>query len=96
MAPGTFTSGGSGDCDGSTDTTVVGKVCAVMDGLGLSNLSSVSVTYPDGQLPGESVRVSAQYEYNYITPVNALINFFSAGSVGDTITVSSTTDMRLE
>ena len=32
---GTFTSGGSGNCNGSTNTTVVGKVCTTMDGLNL-------------------------------------------------------------
>lgn len=96
MPPGTFTSGGSGDCDGNTNTTVVGKVCTVMDGMNLTNLTSVSVTYPEGQLPGNSVRVTAQYEYNYITPISGLVSFFTAGNIGDSIAVSSSTDMRLE
>ena len=93
---GTFTSGGSGQCNGTTTTTVVGKVCSTMNGLSLSDLSSVSVTYPTGKTSGQSVRVSAQYHYDYITPVDAILNALSGGSVGDHITLSNTTDMRLE
>jgi hypothetical protein len=40
--------------------------------------------------------VRAQYEYHYITPIRAVVSFFSAGSLDDTISVTSTTDMRLE
>jgi Flp pilus assembly protein TadG len=93
---GTFTSGGSGDCNGSTTTSTVGKVCATMDGLNLSRVESVTVTYPSGKIPGNPVRVHAQYEYHYITPVKAIVNFLTAGAMSETITVSSTTDMRLE
>ena len=93
---GTFTSGGSGQCNGSTSTSAVGRVCSAMDGLQLSNIQSVSVTYPQGQLPGNSVRVQTQYRYQYITPVKAIVNFLSAGSMPGYITITSTTDMRLE
>jgi Flp pilus assembly protein TadG len=94
--PGTFTSGGAGQCNGSTTTTIVGKVCTTMNGLSLSDLSSVSVTYPGGRTTGQSVRVSAQYQYDYITPLDTILNALSGGSVGDHITLSNTTDMRLE
>jgi hypothetical protein len=67
-----------------------------LNGLNLSNLDSVSVTYPTGQEPGQPVRVAVQYEYRYITPVRAVVNFLSAGALDDTITLSATTDMRLE
>jgi len=93
---GTFTSGGSGDCDGSMTTSTVGKVCSTMNGLNLTNVDSVSVTYPQGNEPGKPVRVQASYEYHYITPLKAVVNFISAGSLNDTITVTSATDMRLE
>lgn len=93
---GTFTTGGSGECNGSTTTTTVGRVCGVLDGLRLTNVSSVSVTYPNGQAPGEAVHVSVQYTYQYITPVKRLVNFFSGGSMGASLTISSATDMRLE
>jgi Flp pilus assembly protein TadG len=93
---GTFTSGGSGDCNGSTTTSTVGRVCSAMNGLQLTNIQSVSVTYPSGQLPGNPVRVSAEYRYQYITPVKAIVNFLSAGALPGYLTVSSSTDMRLE
>ena len=93
---GTFTSGGSGDCNGTMSTSTVGKVCSTMNGMNLSNVQSVSVTYPQGNEPGKPVRVRAQYQYHYITPVKAVVNFFSGGAMGETITVTSTTDMRLE
>jgi Flp pilus assembly protein TadG len=95
-AAGTFTSGGSGECNGSTSTTTVGKVCATMNGLDLTQVASVGVTYPNGNSPGNTVHVAASYNYQYITPLRRLVNFFSAGSLGSTITVSSSTDMRLE
>jgi len=93
---GAFTSGGAGDCNGSTGTTAVGKVCSTMKGLNLDNITDVSVTYPDGNHPGESVRVSVTYHYNYITPIQRLLNFFAAGDVGPSIPVTSPVDMRLE
>ena len=93
---GTFTTGGSGECNGSTKTTTVGRVCATLGGLDLTKIGSVSVTYPSGNSPGNSVKVSASYNYQYITPLKRLVNFFSAGALGSTITVSSSTDMRLE
>jgi Flp pilus assembly protein TadG len=93
---GTFTSGGSGDCNGSTTTTTVGKVCATLNGLDLKKVSNVSVTYPSGDSPGNSVHVSVTYNYQYITPIRRLVNFFSAGTLGSTVSVSSSVDMRLE
>lgn len=95
-AAGTFTSGGSGDCNGSTTTTAVGKVCTAMNGLSLSDITSVSVTYPNGKVSGQSVRVQASYRYEYITPVRTLVNVLSGGSLDDHLTLSATTDMRLE
>lgn len=94
--PGVFTSGGSGQCDGNTTTTTVGRVCSVLDGLNLTNVQNVSVTYPSGITPGNPVRVSATYRYQYITPVKRLVSFFSGGSLPDYLTITSSTDMRLE
>lgn len=93
---GTFTSGGSGECDGSTQTTVVGKVCSNMKGLDLDDVQDVSVTYPNGKIPGNSVVVSADYNYQYITPIKGIVNVLSGGSLGGSIPLSATTDMRLE
>ena len=93
---GTFAGGGTGQCDGATTTSAVGRVCSAMDGLNLTNIQTVSVTYPNGQIPGNSVRVHTEYQYHYITPVRALLSAFSGGSIPAYLTISSTTDMRLE
>jgi Flp pilus assembly protein TadG len=93
---GTFTSGGSGECNGSTSTTAVGRVCKTLDGLNLADISSVAVTYPNGHAPGNSVHVSASYHYHYITPVHGIVNFLSGGSMPNYLTITSATDMRLE
>ena len=85
-----------GNCDGVTNTTVVGRVCVAIEGLDRADLTSVAVTYPNGQAPGESVVVSADYTYNYITPLGDMVDFFSAGSFPDTLSLSTSTDMRLE
>ena len=84
------------DCDGSTSTTVIGRVCVAMEGLNLSDLQVVSVSYPDGQEPGNQVVVSAQYTYNYITPLGDIADFFSGGTFPDMLSLSTSTDMRLE
>jgi Flp pilus assembly protein TadG len=85
-----------GNCDGVDNTTVVGRVCVSIEGLDRADLTSVAVDYPDGQNPGESVVVSADYTYNYITPLGDIVDFFSGGSFPDTLSLSTATDMRLE
>jgi Flp pilus assembly protein TadG len=87
--------GGSGVCTSTTSGTAHAKACAAMGGLDATE-ATVNVTYPNGQVPGQSVRVAATYDYEYITPLSAVINFFSGGSMGDSVTVSASTDMRLE
>lgn len=107
--PGTFTAGGSGECNGSTTTTVVGRVCSTLDGLGLTNIQSVSVQSCTTASPavcstatlanmtsGKSLKVTANYQYHYITPVRRLVNFFSGGAIGSTLSITSATDMRIE
>jgi Flp pilus assembly protein TadG len=98
---GTFSAGGSGDCNGSVSTNVVGKVCSTINGLDLTDLQTVSVTCPDTGTsppcdPGDSIQVAATYRYHYITPVKVFVNVLSGGSMPDYITVSSTTKMRQE
>ena len=98
---GTFTAGGSGDCNGSTSTNIVGKVCSTMNGLDLTDLQSVTTACPDTSTtppcnPGDAIEVSAEYRYHYITPVKSIVNVLSGGSMPNYITVSSTTTMRQE
>ena len=84
------------DCDGVTNTNTVGRVCVAMEGLNLDNIDSLSVTYPDGEAPGNSVVVSAEYTHEFITPLAAMASFFSGGSFPETITLETSSDMRLE
>lgn len=83
------------DCDGVTNDTVYGRLCVVTGGLDLNELAP-SVTYPDGIGPGNSVVVAANYDYHFITPLGDLLDFFSGGSFPTIISLSSSTDMRLE
>jgi Flp pilus assembly protein TadG len=84
------------NCDGTTNTTVIGRVCVAINGLDLAAVDDVSVTYPDGQAPGNSVIVAAQYTYTFITPLGAIVSRISGGSFDDSLTLSTSTDMRLE
>ena len=83
------------DCDGVTNDTVYGRLCITTGGLDLNELAP-SVTYPDGISPGNSVVVAADYDYHFITPLGDLLDFFSGGSFPTIISLSSSTDMRLE
>jgi len=40
--------------------------------------------------------VDVSYDYFLITPLANIMGMISGGSIGDTLTLSSTTDMRLE
>jgi Flp pilus assembly protein TadG len=91
-APGSFPT----NCDGVSNTTTVGRVCVAMEGLDLDSIASLSVTYPNGQSPGNSVVVSAEYTHEFITPLADLASFFSGGSFPDTLSLDTSSDMRLE
>ena len=84
------------NCDGTSNTTVIGRVCYTIEGLDLADVDTVSVAYPNGQTPGNSVVVSADYTYNYITPIGDIVDFFSGGTFPDSLSLSTSTDMRLE
>lgn len=85
------------DCTTPSNTTTIGRVCTGLEGLDLnSGLQSVTVTYPTGESPGAEVVVAADYTYEYITPLGAMVNFFSVGSFPDNIPLSTSTSMRLE
>ncbi len=99
--PGTFIAGGSGDCNGTTTTTIVGKVCATMNGLDLTDIQTVTtdctVTAPPPPCnPGDPIEVHAEYRYHYITPVRSIVNVLSGGSMPGYLTVRSTVTMRQE
>ncbi len=83
------------DCDGTTNTTVYGRLCAATDGLDLDELEP-HVAYPNGYASGNSVVVSADYSHNFVTPLSDLIGFVSGGSFPTSIDLHSSTDMRIE
>ena len=55
----------------------------------------VLVTNAQG-LPGESVVVQVDYDYDLITPLASLVAFLTGDIIGPTLTLSSTAEMRLE
>lgn len=83
------------DCDGTTNNTVYGRVCVASGGLDLTDLNP-DVTLPQGVGPGNSVIVSADYTYQFVTPIGDLIGFFSGGVFPSSVNLSSSANMRLE
>jgi Flp pilus assembly protein TadG len=84
------------NCDGVTETTAVGKLCASMDGLDTADLTAVSVTYPSGNSRGNKVKVQADYTYNFVTPIGDMLTFFTGGAFPDFLGLSTDTSMRIE
>jgi Flp pilus assembly protein TadG len=98
-----------GDCKSdppATDAekTIVRRVC---NALGVSQtalddqVQNVSVALQErngvaGIQTGDSVVVSLEYRYDFITPLGAMLSTFSWGAMPTSVTLSSTTDMRLE
>ena len=90
------------DCNDSAtdDITVVGRTCSAL-AASVAKVQSVSVTYqerngiPETQT-GDSVVVSMRYKYDFITPLGSMLSTFTGGSIPATLTLESTTDMRLE
>ena len=83
------------DCNGMTNDTVYGRICVATGGLDVTELDP-DVSFPQGVAPGNSVVVSADYTYHFVTPIGDLIGFFSGGTFPSSIDLSSSADMRLE
>jgi Flp pilus assembly protein TadG len=78
----------------ATEAEIRNRVVDTADSLDPSKMT-ITVTNAQGD-PGESVVVQVEYEYALITPLDNILGLISGGSVGPTITFSSTADMRLE
>lgn len=78
----------------ASSSQIVTRVHNTSDTLDASKMT-ITVTNAQGK-PGESVVVGVNYDYTLITPLNNVLKLVSGGSVGPTITLSSTADMRLE
>ena len=83
------------DCNGMTNDTVYGRICVATGGLDITELDP-DVSFPQGVAPGNSVVVSADYTYQFVTPIGDLIGFFSGGAFPSSIDLSSSANMRLE
>jgi Flp pilus assembly protein TadG len=79
----------------------VGATCdeieaeAIESSSGMLTAADVTVTNCQGA-SGESVVVSATYDYDMVTPLGSFVELVSGGSLPGTIALSATTDMRLE
>ena len=79
----------------------VGATCddikqrAVDTSADLLTLSDVTVENCRGD-PGTSVVVTVTYDYSFITPLGGLLTTFTGGSLPSTITMTSSSDMRIE
>ncbi len=78
----------------ASSTQIVTRVHDTSDTLDPAKMT-ITVTNAQGD-PGESVVVGVDYDYTLITPLDNILGMISGGSVGPTITLSSTADMRLE
>jgi Flp pilus assembly protein TadG len=56
---------------------------------------TITVTNAEGD-PGDSVIVDVSYAYSLMTPVADILALVSGGTISDSLTLSSTADMRLE
>ena len=79
----------------ATEQQIVDRVYQTSDLTNEATNMTVSVAGEQGA-PGQSVVVQVDYDYDLITPLAGLIQFFSGNVIGPTLTFSSTADMRLE
>ena len=79
----------------AAQTDIMDRVYQTADLPNESTQMTVTVTNAQGQ-PGQSVVVKVDYDYDLITPLAGMVQFFSGNVIGPTLTFSSTAEMRLE
>lgn len=79
----------------AAQTDIVDRVYQTADLPNEATQMTVTVTNAQGS-PGTSVVVEVDYDYDLITPLAGMIQFFSGNVIGPTLTFSSTAEMRLE
>jgi len=79
---------------GATQDQIVQRVRDTADSLDQAQLT-VTVTNAQGQ-PGGSVVVDVDYTYTLITPLAGILQLVSGNTIGPSLNLSSTADMRLE
>lgn len=68
---------------------------AVGASAGLLSAADVSVKNCRGD-PGTSVVVTVTHDYSFVTPLGSLLTTFSGSTLPSTITMTSSSDMRIE
>jgi Flp pilus assembly protein TadG len=79
---------------GATQTEIEDEVYQTSSSLDADKLD-VLVTNAEGN-PGESVVVDVEYDYELITPLSSVMGMVSGDSIGETLSLSSRAEMRLE
>lgn len=79
---------------GSDAATIEDRVRDTAASLNNDDLT-VTVTNAQGN-PGESVSVEVDYSYDLITPLASILATMSGDSIGPTLALESTAEMRLE
>jgi hypothetical protein len=82
-----------GDCDAI-------KARAVSASSGLLDEDNIDVLEPGSSdchaLSGSSVKVQAQYEYEFVTPLGGILDMLGGALIPSSITMTSVSDMRIE
>lgn len=79
---------------GGTTSEIEARARAAAAGLDQTDLAISSTGV--GGTPGSSVVVTATYSFELVTPLSPLLTVLSGGTLDDTLTLSSSADMRLE
>ena len=79
---------------GADQATIISKVDQAASDLDQSKLT-VNVTNAQGA-PGSTVSVQVNYAFSFITPIGGLMQLIGGGSLPNGLSLSSTSDMRLE
>jgi Flp pilus assembly protein TadG len=78
---------------GATEAQV--KTRVVSSSANLLTADDVTVLNAEGA-PGQSMVVTVDYDYQYITPLGGLLDLLGGSSLGSTLPMTTTTTMRLE
>src|SRR3989337_2626478 len=78
----------------ATEQQITDRVYQTSDLPNEGTQMTVTVTNAQGQ-PGESVVVAVDYDYDLLTPLAGLVQFFSGNVIGPTLTFNSTAEMRM-
>lgn len=83
---------------GADAATIEAKVRSTAASLNHDEYLTVVVTnaVDQGGDPGESVSVTADYDYHLITPLSSIMGIVSGGAIGPTLNFHSESEMRLE